>query len=140
MTDADKKDLKYIRFKQRFENFDKAYAQFQVILKKNPKDDIVVRTALIQTFEFTFELAWKVMQDLLEVKNGIEASSPRLVLQEAYQQKYFADVKPWAKAMKKRNESSHAYAEAIAVDVEHFIRSVYASLLESFYAFAKENL
>lgn len=140
MTDADKKDLKYIRFKQRFANFDRAYGQFQVVLEKNSKDDMVIRMALIQAFEFTFELAWKVMQDLLEAKNGIEASSPREVLQEAYQQKYFSAVEPWAEAMKKRNESSHAYAESVAIDVERFIRSVYAPILESFHAFAEKNL
>jgi nucleotidyltransferase substrate binding protein (TIGR01987 family) len=132
-------ELKHIRFKQRLSNFDKAYAKFEEVLKRDTEHDEVSRMALLQAFEFTFELAWKVMQDLLEAQKGIIANSPREALQEAYQQKYISDNGLWAEALKKRNESSHAYAESIAVSVEKFIRSSFAPILAEFYNFAKKQ-
>ena len=53
---------KDIRWQQRLSNLEKAYADFAsaAILVSYSK---LERSGLIQTFEFTFELAWKTLQD-----------------------------------------------------------------------------
>lgn len=130
MIDQDEaKKLKHIRFKQRFSNFEKAYSRFIEFTKEDTEHDVVSRTALVHAFEFTFELSWKAMKDLLEWKDGIEASGPSAVLQEAYEQKYFNDTGLWATALEMRNNASHAYREDIAVELEKFIRLKFKTMV-----------
>lgn len=128
-----------IRFKQRLSNFEKAYAQFLVILDRDTKQDMVARTALIQVFEFTFELAWKSMKDLLE-SDGVFPVTPREVIQEAFRARYIEDSGSWAEALKNRNESSHAYDEVFAVTLEVFIRTRYFPVLQKLRTFFKSKL
>ena len=40
----------------------------------------VERDALIQRFEFSFEIVWKVAKDYLSVEEGIDAASPKKVI------------------------------------------------------------
>jgi nucleotidyltransferase substrate binding protein (TIGR01987 family) len=57
-----------IRWKQRFQNFENAYNVLARMMdRKNvTPDDEAVEMALIQSFEFTYELAWNTMKDYLE--------------------------------------------------------------------------
>ena len=76
-------NLKEIRWKQRFENFDKSYK----LLKKYSNQEIkteLERAGIIQFFEMTFELAWKVLKDYLE-SEGYMVKSPRETVKQAFQ-------------------------------------------------------
>ena len=76
-------NLKEIRWKQRFENFDKSYK----LLKKYSHKPIVTeleRAGIIHFFEMTFELAWKVLKDYLE-SEGYIVKSPRETVKQAFQ-------------------------------------------------------
>lgn len=67
-----------IRWKQRFQNFDKVYKQLIhaiAVVKDEPKNEVLA-AGLIQTYEFTFELAWKTLKDYLEME-GFTVPSPR---------------------------------------------------------------
>lgn len=49
------------RWRQRYENFDKAYRQFDTAIKDFEKLSVLEKEGLIQRFEYTFELAWKTL-------------------------------------------------------------------------------
>ena len=56
--------MKVIRWHQVLQNRKKAFTDFSNACGL-PKYTKLERSGLIHTFEFTFELAWKTMQDLL---------------------------------------------------------------------------
>ncbi|MDD3324328.1 MAG: nucleotidyltransferase substrate binding protein [Sulfurospirillaceae bacterium] len=51
-----------IRYKQRFENFEKSFLLFKNALDIETPS-IVEKAGVIQFFETTFELAWKLMKE-----------------------------------------------------------------------------
>jgi nucleotidyltransferase substrate binding protein (TIGR01987 family) len=56
-----------IRWKQRFQNYGKALLQLEQAVEAYRGDDReLIRAGIIQYFEFTHELAWKVMKEFLE--------------------------------------------------------------------------
>ena len=127
------------RWKQRFANFEKAYLFFNEALKADTANNDLLRAGLIQTFEFTFELAWKTMKDKLEY-GGIEANLPRDVIQEAFRAGYISDDKAWIDALKRRNEMSHLYDQALTKKTEASIRSSFAPILGELYEYLKRSI
>lgn len=77
----------------------------------------VAQAALIQHFEFSYELAWKFMQRFLE-REGIEVGrSKRVIFREALQMHLIKDFEEWIKYTDARNETSRTYDEAVAEEV-----------------------
>ena len=60
------------RWKQRFENFNKALVNLSLATTTHQAQpaDVLVRIAVIKTFEMTFELAWKTLKDYLNFNGG----------------------------------------------------------------------
>ena len=75
----------------------------------------------IQRFEFTFELFWKTAKRVLG-DEGIDASTPRQVLQEALAAGLITDDSAWLQMLRDRNEASHTYDEALAREIYGRIR------------------
>jgi nucleotidyltransferase substrate binding protein (TIGR01987 family) len=71
-----------IRWQQRFANYRKALKSLSNGIESNPSSDLELE-GLIQRFEFTWELAWQTLQDVL-VKRGVyTVKGPNPVIQEA---------------------------------------------------------
>lgn len=116
-------DTQDIRWKQRFVHFRKAFRlleQTQAI--EHPSD--AERAGLIQFFEMSFELAWKVLKDYLEAE-GFTVTSPRDAIKQAFQAGLLDDGHVWMEALKDRNLTVHTYEEKIALAVEEKIRKAY---------------
>lgn len=84
-----------------------------------PKDEFI-RDAVIQRFEFTYELAWKMLKLRLEAES-ILARTPREMLQEALQAGLIEDGNAWSELQKMCNLTSHTYDEKLADSVYTFI-------------------
>ncbi len=80
-----------------------------------PKSEFT-RDSVIQRFEFTFEMMWKLLQTIL-LSNGIECASPRNCLRLAAQQNLISNVEKWLEYQEARNLSSHTYHEVTAKQV-----------------------
>ncbi len=53
-----------LRWKERFESFCKALLQLETGLQQK-EFSVLEKDGVIKRFEFTFELAWKTLQDVL---------------------------------------------------------------------------
>jgi nucleotidyltransferase substrate binding protein (TIGR01987 family) len=120
-----------IRWKQRFDNFTKVYRLFEksiVIPEYNELEEV----GLIQIFEFTFELAWKVLKDFLE-SQGYDDKTPRDVIKRGFQLEYIKDGEVWLDALDKRNLMTHTYDEVKAKEAVQLIKNKYFAIIRDFY-------
>ena len=70
-----------IRWKQRFQNFDRVFVLLRSAMENGPDAlNPLEKEGVIQRFEYCFELAWKTMKDYLEEGGFVFAAvTPRLV-------------------------------------------------------------
>lgn len=97
-----------------------------------PRDEFM-RDSVIQRFEFTFELAWKMLKLRLEAE-GLEARTPREVLQEALQAGFIEDGNAWSSLLRMRNLCSHTYDEGLADEVYAFVQGTGLALFRTLRA------
>ena len=71
------------------------------------------QAGVIQTYEITFKLALKTVEDFLESKEVI-AQFPRDVIKEAFKNKIIKAGEIWLDMLEKRNLMSHTYDETTA--------------------------
>ncbi len=121
-----------IRWKQRFQNFERSLKYLEQALSiSNP--DIIQKAGLIQFFEMSFELAWNVIKDYLEEQGFIEIRSPRSALKKAFETGLILDGHSWMQLLDDRNITSHAYDEATIDMIERLIHQKYYPLLKQLY-------
>ena len=82
----------------------------------------IVRDALIQRFEFTFEMAWKTLFRYLADRGETMAAKAWDVIPVAFESKLIADAEVWDRMREYRNDLSHEYNEAKAIELSAFIR------------------
>ncbi|WP_439239887.1 nucleotidyltransferase substrate binding protein [Lonepinella sp. BR2474] len=132
-------DQQIIRLKQRFEHYQKALARLSEAIEKC--DDAIekidglieniVQESIIQRFEFTHELAWKLMKDILQYEGDFEGGS-RTATREAFNLGYISQGEVWMEMIKTRNLTVHTYNEDILEDEFNKIISQYFPLLLEF--------
>lgn len=129
-----------IRWKQRFQNFQKSYDVMQRLMAIDHLSEFE-RMALIQSFEISFELAWKVMKDYLE-SEGFLPKSPRETIKTAYQADLINKAQIWMDALVDRNLTVHTYDETFAIDMAGKIQKIYYPAISDFYTlmFSKTNM
>ena len=127
-----------IRYLQRFENFEKSFLLLKSGLKiENPS--LVEKAGVIQFFETTFELSWKLMKDYLEYL-GYDIKSPRDSIKTAFQIELIRDGSSWLEALMDRNLTVHTYDETIASEVYEKIQKSYSVLLEELFIKFKDEI
>jgi nucleotidyltransferase substrate binding protein (TIGR01987 family) len=83
--------------------------------------------AVLQRFEFTFELLWKALKIYLAEKEGIEVSSPKGTLKAAFREGLIKseDEETYLKMLEDRNASTHVYDQQEAGEIYARIRDVH---------------
>jgi nucleotidyltransferase substrate binding protein (TIGR01987 family) len=131
-----------IRWQQRFQNFENAYYTLSRILKRyeSTPDDEVVQMALVQAFEFTFELAWNTMKDYLENEGFDEVKNSKQTIRTAFQAELIHDAEGWMETVQKRNLASHTYNQVILEETVEYIQSLFFPLVRTLYEELKNRL
>ena len=127
-----------IRFKQRFENYEKSFLLLKdAISLLSPS--IIEKAGSIQFFETTFELSWKLLKDYLTYV-GYDVKSPRASIKTAFSTGIIQNGDLWIEALMDRNLTTHTYDEKIAEEIHRKIISCYFPLLETLYFKFKDEL
>jgi len=124
-----------IRWKQRFQNFENAYSAFVRMVDRHEKtpDDEAVQMALLQSFEFTFEMSWNVMKDYLENEGYNEVGNSKQAVRVAFQAGLIVRAEEWMDAIRMRNLSSHTYNQQILQETVAFIAQIFFPLVRDLY-------
>lgn len=92
--------------------YQKALGRFEEILKE--KKSVIIRDSAIKRFEFTFDLAWKLIKAYLKEEKGVTCRSPKDCFREAFRQGLIDYDDLWIKMTDWRNEAVHTYSEEFA--------------------------
>ena len=123
------------RFALALERYEKALARLHELLPL--AETSIVRDALIQRFEFTFEAAWRAAYRWLRARGADVAEEAFAVLPRAFANKLIADEGAWNEMRRMRNLTSHTYQEATAVAVAAFVRGPGAQCFDNLLATLK---
>ena len=129
------------RWKQRHENFTKAFNRLKqavVAIESQPYNDLY-QIALIGTFQFTFELAWKTLKDYLKYQ-GIQAHMPRDVIKQAFHFQLIQNGQTWIDMLEDGNLMAHVYQEDKAQQAALSIQCIYVSAITQVHTLLAEKL
>lgn len=119
-----------LRWRQRLESLQRALGQLQLALDAlaADPDNEVIGMAVIKAYEFSFELSWKTLKDLLN-HEGLDVQLPREVLRQAFATRLLQDGQLWIDMLEQRNLMAHTYDIRRARIALALITEVYAPAL-----------
>ena len=123
-------DEKFIR---RFESFKNSLDSLAEARQRDLSDSFVL-SGTSAKFSITFDLAWKVMKDILVKKMEIidfAIGSPRETLQQAFVNRLIDDDR-WMQMLKVRSQLVHDYDGSFAEEQFSTIVNEYYPLFEKF--------
>ena len=130
-----------IRWKQRFQNFDRGFVLLREALESGPSAlSALEKEGVIQRFEYTFELAWKTIKDFLEA-GGLVISpiTPRQVIKDAFAAKVLADGQAWIDMLDHRSLLSHTYDFSVFEKAVEAIHVRYLPAMDSLHEYLVEQ-
>lgn len=121
-------NTKDIRWIQRFSNYNKALETLSEAVALNEERTLskLEKQGLIQSFEYTHKLAWKIMQDFFVYQGNTELRGSRDATREAFKNDLITDGDNWMEMIKKRNLTSHTYNEETSEEI-------YENIIEYFH-------
>jgi nucleotidyltransferase substrate binding protein (TIGR01987 family) len=120
-----------IRWIQRFNNYRKALARLGEAVALAEERDLsdLEQQGLIQGFEFTFDLAWKTLQDYLRHhKRPNDNGGPNVIIEQAFVDGIIKGDEVWKAMKKSRDLTSHSYDGETADDIAENILDTYHGL------------
>ena len=113
------------RWLDRFDNLKRAFLLLREVMEiiQERKLSPLEQEGVIQRFEYTWELTWKVLKDYLEYSGIVlDTITARSVIKEAIAAKIIDNGDVWMDALDSRNKMSHTYNykdfEKIIISIE----------------------
>ena len=127
-----------IRWQQRFNNYRKALVKLAQAVEllsgqvnREEAVDELLQEGLIQRFEYTHELAWKVMKDYAEYQGYTDVRGSRDAIRKALEMGLIDDRR-WMETIEDRNLTVHNYDNEIASEIYENIMKAYSPLFVDF--------
>lgn len=134
-------ESKDLRWEQRFVNYKRALSRLNEAVSQAIDAELseLEREGLIQRFEYTYELAWKTLQDLLREKGYVDLKGPKDVLNQAFLVGYIEGDTTWRAMKKSRELTSHTYDQDTAGEIATAIVERYWRVLNNLEARLEEE-
>jgi len=115
----------------KLDDFQKALTHLEVALQKKLDEDDFIRDAVVQRFEYTFEICFKTVKLFLLKNFGIEEGSPKGVFRSLLQTKLVkpSEIEVLLQMVDDRNKTTHTYDEL-------FIETLYIQI-QKYYKLMK---
>jgi nucleotidyltransferase substrate binding protein (TIGR01987 family) len=127
-----------IRWIQRFQNFELAFRKLKEAVDSDSLNELE-RNGLVQRFEFTLELSWKVMKDFLQEKGFEFNPSPKDTFRQAQEAQYINFAQALIDGLDIRNLLSHDYSGEKFLKSESVLRKeVFPALEQLFHFFSAQ--
>lgn len=117
------------------EQFQNAFKRLKEASRLKPSE--LVQDAVIQRFEFTYELSWKTLKRILKAK-GDSSKFPRDIFKAAFRQGWIEKDEEFLLMMEDRNLTSHVYDRSEARKIYRRICKSYVAVFESLLASIKK--
>lgn len=124
------------RWRQRLATFGKALARMDevVTLWHSRKLSDLEGDGMIQRFEYTQELAWKLLKNYIEYQGEAQMGGSRDTIRQAFRLGLIENSEPWFDMLESRNLTSHVYDEATEMTVIERIVDTYYPILSLLHA------
>ena len=125
-----------IRWKQRLKNLKKAFSELSdaVALSKSRELSKLEKQGLIQSFEYTHELAWNVLRDYFLDQGNTDITGSKDATRTAYKYGLIQEGDTWMEMIQSRNLTSHTYnqetADSIVSNILNSYFTEFKSLIE----------
>ena len=123
-----------VRWKQRFQNFEKAFLKLKEALAESDLNELE-RNGVVQRFEFTLEIGWKTLKDYLQYQGLTFPLTPKGTLRQAQQSGLIDYTQALIDALEVRNELAHDYDGEKFARAEKSIRENIFPAFEKLYGF-----
>lgn len=112
---------------KKYDNFCRALENLREIYRYHAPYDTVVLTGLVGLYGICFEQSWKAIKEILCDQGFPESQtgSPKQILKTAYQVGMIHDSEKWLAALNARNNVTHAYDQAVALDTVDQIKGTF---------------
>ena len=121
MTDSD------IRWQQRLDSYQRALAQLAKFIEKKKLNELE-EIGMIQAFEFTHELAWKLLKAFLNYRGVEDIYGSKDATRQAFSLGLIEEGEVWMQMIRDRNRNSHTYNQETVVEIANNIREHFFDL------------
>ena len=114
-----------------YETFKKAFFKLREFVETDngsEKD----RGAIINAYQYTFELLWKTLQKYMQQQEMLDELGPGSVIRTAFQYQIIDNGPKYMDMLKDRNLITHTYKEDVAEDIYLNIKNEYIEIFEEF--------
>lgn len=114
-----------------YKTFKKAYLKLKEFVETDngsEKD----RGAIINAYQYTFELLWKTLQKYMQQLEMLDELGPGNVIRTAFQYNIIDNGSIYMSMLRNRNLITHTYKEDVAEEIYTRIKEEYMEELENF--------
>lgn len=110
--------LELSSFERAIDSLEKSLSDYRLAETSNLRHFLeTLRAGVIQNFEFTYELSWKLIKRWVEENDSpirVDGVTRIELFRVGAENRLICDVQKWLSFHKSRNETSHTYAEDTA--------------------------